>query len=565
MTSFTQQPSVDASLSMVEPKPLGERLLDAGLISGIQLNLALREQKRRKKFLGDTLVELGFISHDALAETLAKEAHTRTINVLDIVVPADVIAMVPYELAQRLRILPIERTDDTLIISMADTFDVMAVDMLEKTTGLRIEVVAAPEGDILDSLERHYAQNTSIDETVDQILRSETDVQPEENSSIIHLVNQIIVRGIVSSATDIHIEPGEKVVYIRLRVDGILRKEALIPRALQAAISTRIKIMAAMDVTEKRLPQDGRVRFHLGRQRVDLRTSTLPTTYGESIVMRILDQTPKSLSLQALGMSEHNRDIFSHLIKQPHGIILVTGPTGSGKTTTLYTALGQIDALEKSIFTMEDPIEYSLPMVRQTQVNPDIGLSFAIGLRSLLRQDPDVILIGEIRDAETASLAVRAALTGHLVFSTLHTNDAAGAIPRLIDMGVEAYLLPSCLTGIIAQRLVRRICTACKCEVENPKAELEGLEHLLETTDDVTLWHGAGCEACHDTGYAGRISIHEILQLDADFHDIIVDSRGSTAINALAVKKGMQSLLMDGLSKALSGETSVQEVLRVAQ
>jgi len=559
-------------------KPLGQRLLDAGIITDIQLDAALREQKRTGAFLGDALVSLGFVTHEVLAGMLAEDARTTAIDILAVTADERAMQLIPYDLARHLRVMPIALEDDCLVVAMADTFDIVAVDALEKKSGMHVRVVGAPEGDILDALERHYAQTGSIEETAELLMQQDADAEAADESPMIRLVNQVIARGINSNATDIHIEPGEKIIQFRLRVDGVLRKIALLPKQLMAGVSTRIKIMAGMDVTERRIPQDGRIRFNLGRRRVDLRTSTLPTSHGESIVMRILDQNPKALSLEQLGMSNHNRTAFARLISQPHGIVLITGPTGSGKTTTLYTALGQINAQEKSIFTLEDPVEYSLPMIRQTQVNSDVGLTFAAGLRALLRQDPDVILIGEMRDQETASLAVRAALTGHLVFSTLHTNDAASAIPRLIDMGIEPYLLPSCLTGIVAQRLLRRICPACKHEIEQPAALLEQLGLRLsghqgsgEGEGDtgqaprLRLWRGEGCDACHQTGYAGRTAIHEVMTLSNRFHDAILKGASVGEIRKMAADGGMRSLMKDGLARALAGETTVEEVLRVAQ
>jgi len=560
-------------------KPLGKRLLEAGLLNEMQLNEALRAQKRNGALFGDTLVELGFVTAEVLSNLLAQDAGTSTVNVLDTVPDEAAVQLIPYEMARRLRVMPLTIKDNILTVVMADTFDIVAVDALEKKSGMRVHIVGASEDDILDTLERQYAQSGSIEETADLLMQRDSAVDDGDESPMIRLVNQIIAQAINAKATDIHIEPAEKLIDLRARVDGVLRKMAMLPKALQAGLSTRIKIMASMDVTERRIPQDGRIRFNMGRLRVDLRTSTLPTAHGESIVMRILDQNPKALTLDQLGMTSSNRDIFARLIHQPHGIVLITGPTGSGKTTTLYTALGQVDSSEKSVFTLEDPIEYSIPHIRQTQVNADVGMTFAVGLRALLRQDPDVILIGEMRDQETAMLAVRAALTGHLVFSTLHTNDAAGVIPRLIDMGIEPYLLPSCLTGIVAQRLLRRICPKCKVEVRQPIVSLEklgipqqslkGME-LSETSDDSTLktirlWEGKGCDDCNHTGYAGRTAIHEVMVLNTDFHEAILKGASVGEIRRIAADHGMESLLQDGIKRALKGETTLQEVLRVAQ
>lgn len=547
-------------------KPMGRRLLDAGLITEMQLNAALLEQRRTGVQLGEALVTLGFITPDELARLLAEDAGAEVVDLGEVEPALEALDHIPYATAHRLRSLPLAIREGELAVVMADPFDVVAVDTLEKVAGMRIQVLTAPEDDVVQAVERFYAQSGSIEETIEQIMHG-TGADADE-SPMIRLANQIIIQAVNHLATDIHIEPDEQLVRVRTRVDGVLRKMALIPKPLQAGLVTRFKIMARLDVTERRVPQDGRIGFNIGRRKLDLRVSTLPTAHGESVVMRILDANPKVLTLDRLGMSTHNRKQFERLISRPHGIILVTGPTGSGKTTTLYAALGQIDAHEKSVFTLEDPIEYALPMIRQTQVNPEADLTFAAGLRALLRQDPDVILIGEMRDTETAMLAVRAALTGHLVFSTLHTNDAVGAIPRLIDMGVEPYLLPSCLLGIVAQRLLRRICTKCKTEDAHATERLAalGIKATNRTSKPpLRLWRGAGCEACGNSGYAGRTAIHEVLTLTDSFHDAVVRGANAAELKRLARKNGMRTLAHDGLARALAGETSLDEVLRVTR
>ena len=541
---------------------LGRRLLDAGLITEMQLNTALSEQRRTGARLGETLVELGFITPDVLARLLAEDASAEVVNVDQADPELDALARIPHALAQRLRSLPLAIRGKELAVVMADPFDVVAVDTLEKTAGMRIQVLAAPEDAVVQAVERFYAQTGTIEETIEQIVHGRD--ADDDESPMIRLANQIILQAINQRATDIHIEPDEQLVRVRTRVDGALRKIALLPKAVQARLITRLKIMARLDVAERRVPQDGRIGFNIGRRKLDLRVSTLPTAHGESVVMRVLDANPQALTLDRLGMSKSNRRQFKRLITRPNGIVLVTGPTGSGKTTTLYAALGQIDSLEKSVFTLEDPIEYALPMIRQTQVNPDAGLTFASGLRALLRQDPDVILIGEMRDSETAMLAVRAALTGHLVFSTLHTNDAIGAIPRLVDMGVEPYLLPSCLIGVVAQRLLRRICENCKIEDEHAAERLATLGIAAVNTPP-RLWRGAGCSSCGESGYAGRTAIHEILTLNHSFHDAIVRNASVNELKRLASKSGMRTLAHDGLARALAGDTSLDEVLRVTR
>lgn len=547
-------------------KLLGTQLLDAGLISADQLDLALREQGRLGTFLGEALVNLGFVSQEHLSSFLAQSTHSKVLGEEEWDPDPAAVRLVPYELARRFRALPLHQKGDILTVAIVDTYNVVAIDALERATGLHVEVVAASPQKIVDAIDREYARGGQINDTVDQLLaKGVTNFGDDSKAEgpMILLCNQIITMAIQSRATDIHIEPGEKVMRVRTRVDGILRQEVLMPKQLQAPVIARLKLMANMNVTEKRTPQDGRLTFKLDQSEVDLRVSTLPTAFGESVVLRILDKSTITLDLGALGFSTRNQEIFEATIDRPHGIILVTGPTGSGKTTTLYTALGYIDAMVKSIFTLEDPIEYQLALIRQTQVNPDIGMTFPAGLRAILRQDPDVLLVGEIRDRETAELAIQAALTGHLVFSTLHTNDAVGSIPRLIDLGVEPFILASSLVAVLGQRLVRCICKECKVEREHPELLLGELG--IATTDDVPrkLWKGEGCKACSYSGYRGRMGIHEVLSIDERFHDPIIKGPDMARIAELGREIGMKTMAEDGIEKALKGETTIEEVLRV--
>ncbi|MBI4667065.1 MAG: Flp pilus assembly complex ATPase component TadA [Nitrospinae bacterium] len=546
-------------------KPLGQRLLEAGLVSEAQLNLALREQKRMGIYLGDALERLGFVTQEIIASVLAQETQAEVVNLKTSVIEPDVIKLVPYEMAKRYQLMPISKEGDTLILAMVDTLNVVAIDAVEEASGLKVDVVTAPEQDIMESIERHYAQGGSIETTMDQILNRATALGEDagEEAPMIRLVDQIVALAVKNRATDIHVEPDEKIVRIRMRVDGVMRQEVLMPKPLQAAVTARFKIMGGLNVTEKRLPQDGRITFQMGLRQIDLRLSTLPTNHGENIVIRVLDKENVRLILKSLGFSDHDEKTFTDAVNLPYGIILVTGPTGSGKTSTLYAGLGMVNSLEKSVFTLEDPIEYQLPIIRQTQVNADIGMTFASGLRALLRQDPDVIMVGEIRDQETAELAVRAALTGHLVLSTLHTNDAVGAIPRLVDMGVEPFLLAASLSCILGQRLVRKICPACKELVDNPERVIAGLDIKLPQGAPLELFRGAGCKECSGTGYRGRLGIYEVLRITEDFHDLIVNRAGINELKNLAQELGTKSMYDDGLSKALSGVTTVEEVVRV--
>lgn len=547
---------------------LGTRLLLAGLISQDQLDLALREQKRSNQLISEVLVDLGFVSPEVITETIAAEAKSQVVDVEHIVIDEDVLKLVSHTTANRFKAIPISVSENELTVAFADAFNVIGIDHLERETKHTIKVVSAPEGDILEAIARHYTRGRSIADTVDLIMR-DGNLPDEENtdgeSPLVRLVDQILALGIKKKATDIHVEPEERIVRIRMRIDGLLRQEVLIPKAIRPALTARIKLMANLNITEKRVPQDGRIKFVFGQNNVDLRVSTLPTNCGESIVLRILDKSGVGLKLPELGFSETDTSLINDMVDLPYGMILVTGPTGSGKTTTLYTALGMVDSDERSVFTLEDPIEYQLGEIRQTQIKPEIGMDFAAGLKALLRQDPDVIMIGEIRDLETAQLATRAALTGHLVFSTLHTNDAVGVIPRLIDMGVDRYMLPNALAAILAQRLVRRICEHCKEPIANSKQRITdfGLEDTL--SDDTQLFEGKGCEQCNYTGYQGRQVIYELMKVDEKFHKLIIQGSAASELRDLARSSGMTTMFSDGLKKAVEGSTTIEEIMRVVR
>ncbi len=550
-------------------KPLGERLVDEGFLSQEQLELALKEKSRNGGFLGEVLVNLNFISEEVLTNYLAQETQTKVINIKKMVIDDDLLNLIPYEHAVKHTVLPIGRNGNELTLAMSDAFDIVAIDALEKLTKLMVVVVSAPESDIMEAIERHYTHGATIDATISRLMNSGTAPTEEDGfdgeSPMVRLVNQIIALGIKQGATDIHFEPEEKILRVRMRVDGIMRPEVLLPSDLRPALTARIKLISGLNVTEKRVPQDGRSRFHYGHRDVDLRVSTLPTSQGESIVIRVLESADNRPQFSGLGLSPDSNEQIKAALEQPFGMVLVTGPTGSGKTTTLYAGLAEIDSVQRSVFTLEDPVEYAMPQIRQTPIRPDVGVTFASGLRSLLRQDPDVILVGEIRDQETAELAVRASLTGHLVLSTLHTNDAVGAIPRLIDMGVEPYLLASSLSVVIAQRLVRKICEDCKAPIENSEQILDGLDVSDQVDKSATYYHGTGCIKCKGTGYRGRVAIYETLILDEDFHDPIINRENGGQLNELFKKKGFRTLLDDGLLKAAQGVTSIDEVLRVTK
>jgi type IV pilus assembly protein PilB len=545
---------------------LGTSLLQDGWITQEQLDLAIRESKRKGVMLGQALIGLGFITEKVLAHYLAEGTQTDLVDLSSTFIPPEILDLVPYDLATQFQVLPIQKRGNVLNLAMADPLNIVAVDTIESRTGLNVNTHTAPAQELIEAIERHYAHRESIKQLLDELMAKGISDLGEDGSReapMIRLCNQLITAGIQSRVTDIHVEPDEYYLRVRMRIDGVLTQEILIPKPLQAPLTARFKLMANLNLTEKRSPQDGRIPFTLGTRRIDLRVSTLPTNFGESIVLRILDKGALKLEFQALGFTPNDQARIESLIQRPHGIILVTGPTGSGKTTTLYTALRHVNAKEKSVFTLEDPIEYQMPLIRQTQVNPEIGMTFAAGLRALLRQDPDVILVGEIRDQETADLAMRAALTGHLVFSTLHTNDAMGAIPRLIDMGVEAFLLASALTAVIGQRLVRCICPGCK--VERPDASTALADLRVELPEGVLprLWMGTGCHACGQTGYKGRSGIYEIIHVTDELHAPIVHGPDMGGIRAIIRREGMPTMFDDGIMKALQGVTTLEEVLRV--
>jgi type IV pilus assembly protein PilB len=547
---------------------LGDWLLDRGLVTPTQLDLALREQKRKGWLLGQALAELGFVTQETLSQFLAQKTQTESVDLASLYLAPELVKLVPEPLARRLMAVPVSRQDNTLTVAISDPLNVTAFDVLEQTTRLQVNLVAAPEGDILLAIERLYASGQTVEEIVDELLKLGADKlahTTEQDAPMIRLVDRIIATAVTSGSSDIHIHPEEKILRVRLRRDGVLTSGYLVPKEIQPALIARFKIIGGMDIAENRRPQGGRANVSVASREVGLRFSTLPTAFGESIVVRILDRTNVTLNLKALGFEQDVEMAFREVLDRPHGVILVTGPTGSGKTTTLYTALSLLDGTEQSIFTLEDPVEYQLPLVRQTQVNEAIGLTFAEGLRTLLRQDPDVILVGETRDTETAQLMIRAALTGHLVFSTLHTNDAIGAIPRLIDLGVEPYLLPPTLIGILAQRLVRRLCPKCRNPLPNPVAKLAGLNMSFPSDLPPSLWEATGCPECHHTGYRGRVGIHEFLKMDASFHPAIVNGLDMPRLQQVAKERGFRSMFQDGVHKALRGQTTVEEVLRVTQ
>ncbi len=548
------------------PPRLGDWLLDQGHLSETQLDLALREQKRGRKLLGEALLELGFVTQEILSTYLAEKTRTETIAVRRLQVSRDVLDLVPEDLATRLVALPVSREGGVLTVAIADPLNVTAFDLLEQTTQLRVNLAAAPQGEILQAIERLYGSGQTVGQLVDELLRVDAEKlaeATEADAPTIRLADRILGEAVTTGASDIHIHPEEKIVRIRFRRDGVLESGYLVPKVLQPALIARLKIVGGMDIAETRRTQGGRGNVQVAGRDVGLRFSSLPTAFGESLVIRILDQRSVRLKLDALGFAPEIEKNFAGMLEQPHGMILVTGPTGSGKTTSLYTALGMIDASTSSVFTLEDPIEYQIPFIRQTQISESIGLTFAEGLRTLLRQDPDVILVGETRDTETAQLMVRAALTGHLVFSTLHTNDALGAIPRLVDLGVAPYLIAPTLIGVLAQRLVRRLCPKC-CESAPEAVGLLSAMRVSETIlKDARIHRAGGCSNCRGSGFAGRIGIHELVVTDAPLKNAIAAGADGSRLSELAREGGFRPMVEDGLRKVARGLTTVEEVVRI--
>jgi type IV pilus assembly protein PilB len=570
-------------------KKLGEILVANSLITAKQLEEALEYQKKTGLKLGQILLEKKYITEKQLLEFLSKQFSIRFVEISKIEISPEIIKIVPEAIARRYTLIPIEKNDNIISVAMVDPLNIVVLDELKLMTGYNIEPVFALEDDILSAIDKYYG-TTSSQQALDEIIKKNTsnedasdisvvekkddeEIVSLENQSesgpIIKMVNIIISSAIKSRASDIHIEPSYKDTKVRFRIDGVLHIQQTIPKKFHNAIVSRIKIMSNLDISERRIPQDGRIKIKLSEKEIDLRVSILPTIFGEKIVMRILDSSGLKLKLEELGFEPENLAIFSKCIKAPHGINLITGPTGSGKSTTLYSALSTLNSPDVNISTIEDPVEYHLDGINQVNVNPDVGLTFASGLRAFLRQDPDIIMVGEIRDFETMSIAINAAMTGHLVFSTLHTNDAAGAITRIGMMGIEPFLTSSTLLMVVAQRLVRTICKYCKeaYEVEpNLIIKLGASQTLIEPNiknGKLVIYKGRGCDKCFGTGYKGRIGIHEILEVTDPIRELIVDKAPSTKIKEVARKNGMITLRESALRKLMNGITTVEEVIRV--
>jgi len=534
------------------------------MITEEQLQDALREQKERNMRLGDVLISRGYITEQQRIEVLEYQLGIPHVQLFRQKIDPQAAHMIPRKFAERHKVLPIRAEGNKLFVAMYDPLDYFAIDELRMATGMRIEPVIASGEELDRAILRYYGLQETVDQLLEHLPVRETDTGPqdaEENSPVVRTVNQIIRQAVQIGASDIHIEPQVDSLRIRYRVDGMMRTERTLPLDMQNVIVARIKIMAGMNVAERRLPQDGRVELDIDFRKVDIRIATLPTIHGEKVVMRVLDLSHHLTEIEKLGFSPHNLQLFLKAINSPYGIVFITGPTGSGKTTTLYSALSRLNRDEVNIVTIEDPVEIQLKGVNQLQVNPQVGLTFARGLRAILRQDPNIVMVGEIRDLETAEIAVRAAMTGHLVLSTLHSNNAVNAITRLIDMGVEPFLVASALNCVVAQRLVRRVCPHCARKREPSLQEKELFAAHGLAVD--RLREGAGCAECSRTGYRGRIAIHEVLLCDDGLRSLILRKRTDGEYRAYASEHGLVPLVRDGLEKAAVGLTTVSEVFRV--
>ena len=566
-----------------EHKRLGDLLLEAGLIDASQLESAITEQKKTGQMLGATLVSLGLVQEDEILGVLQRQLGLRLVNLEVTVADEAALATIKEDQAKKYLAIPLEiQGRKTLVVAMADPLNVAALEDLRFCSGLFIQPVLAAPSQILAAIARYYHIDTSMNEVIQSIISNEDDVmvnavadndetqaidellKEAEGRPIVRLTNWLLHRAVESRASDIHIEPHHNELMVRLRVDGLLREEQRLPKWTQGAIVSRIKVLANLDIAEKRAPQDGRLVAEISGRRVDMRVSTLPLTNGEKVVMRVVDQNRANVPLDAMGLCERDLERLRGFLARPQGIILVTGPTGSGKSTLLYSALRHIQDVTRNITTVEDPVEYQIPGINQVQVDEKAKKTFAGALRAILRQDPDVIMIGEIRDKETAQIAFRASVTGHLVLSTVHTNDAAGAVTRLIDLGLEPFMVASSLVGVVSMRLVRTLCPKCKEPYEVEAASLNRISGANDRREgDVTLWRGQGCPTCFETGYSGRVGIFEVLGVSDAMRSLITRNVPDNELRTAAIDNGMRPIGEDGLEKALDGRTTLDEVSRV--
>ncbi len=558
---------------------LGELLVREKLISLQQLRRAQDEQKRQGGNLGYTLAKLGYISDGEITNFLSAQYRLPAINLDEYEIDSDIIKLVGRDVCEKHKIIPVSRSGSSLIVAMADPTNLHAIDDIKFLTGYNVEPVVSSESAIHTAIERYYNVGPSYEEVLEDFDLGDEDIdfsadeeeinaleleKASEDAPVVRLVNVLLLNAIRKGASDIHVEPYEKRLRVRYRIDGVLHEEMSPPIKLKNAIVSRIKIMSQLDIAERRLPQDGRIKLKLGKGReMDFRVSVMPTMWGEKVVMRLLDKGNLQLDMTKLGFDIEPLEDFSWAIHQPWGMVLVTGPTGSGKTTTLYSALSELNESAVNISTAEDPVEYNLHGINQVQMHDDIGLNFAMALRSFLRQDPDIIMVGEIRDFETAEISVKAALTGHLVLSTLHTNDAPATISRMLNMGVEPFLITASVNLVLAQRLARRVCVDCKRPAELDLQALRDMGLTEEQLQNAQVFKGAGCNTCNNTGYKGRVALYEVMRFTDDLKEMVLQGASTAELKTAAIRGGMCSLRMSGIRKVLDGMTTTEEILRV--
>jgi len=557
---------------------LGELLVRQKLISLQQLRSAQEEQNKSGASLGFALAKMGYISDQEITDFLSQQYRVQAIDLNEYEIDAEVLKLISNEVCERHKIIPVSRAGSSLIVAMADPSNLHAIDDIKFLTGYNVEPVVASEAAILQAVERYYAApEISYDDIMDgfeeadiQVAADEEDLnlvdleRASEDAPVIRLCNAILLNAIKQRSSDIHVEPYEKVLRVRYRVDGVLHEEMHPPLKLKNAIASRLKIMASLDIAERRLPQDGRIKLKLGRGReMDFRVSVLPTIWGEKVVLRLLDKSNLQLDMMRLGFDAAPLAAFQKAIHEPYGMVLVTGPTGSGKTTTLYSALTELNSPVTNISTAEDPVEYNLAGINQVQMHEEIGLNFAASLRSFLRQDPDIIMVGEVRDFETAEIAVKAALTGHLVLSTLHTNDAPSTVTRLLNMGVEPFLVTASVNLVLAQRLARQICEDCRVEVQADPVTLIDVGFTPEQSETARVCKGSGCRSCGDTGYRGRIALYEVMPFTERLKEMVLQGCSTAELKGEAIREGVRTLRMSGISKVMEGVTTLDEILRV--
>lgn len=542
-------------------KRIGDILIESGLVTPEQIEFAISVKEPDEK-LGDTLIRIGYVTENQVMEALEIQLGVKKISLNDYKLNESILRLISEEYARENLVVPVTFEEGKLVVAVADPLNYYVVDDLRLITGYNIKLVMAPKSEIETAISRYYGINRSLDQIILNYSEDEEEQGAEgDDTPLIRLVNQLLLSAVKQNASDIHIDPHENEVVVRFRVDGVLNVEKIFPKIMEKQLISRFKIISGLDITETRRPQDGRIKMVVENTQLDLRVSSLPTVNGEKLVLRLLNLKNNLGSINKLGLNEENFKRFSSLIKRPYGIILVSGPTGSGKSTTLYACLNDLNTEDVNIITIEDPVELQLKGVNQIQVNPDVGLTFAAGLRSILRQDPNIIMIGEIRDTETAQIAVRSSLTGHLVFSTIHTNDSPGTVTRLIDMGIDPFLVASSLVGVVAQRLVRKTCR--ECGEWRPATEREKILFHNVGMDIEKVYTGKGCPSCNFKGYTGRVAIFEILEINDEIRHIINKGGTEQDIREAAFKYGFKTLIQDGFEKVIQGITTTEEVLRV--